>query len=220
MTNTAALAWPEIDTVMLDMDGTLLDLHFDNYFWFEHLPKRFSDIHGKPLEAARRDLQHQIASIEGTLEWYCLDYWSELLELDMPALKREIRHRIAVRPFVEQFLSTLKTLNKKVILVTNSHRAGLALKLDQTGIAHHFDEIVCSHDYQTPKEQSGFWHALIHHHPFDPLKTLFIDDTDRVLQAAQAFGIAHLVGVHQPDSTQPRRLESFFAINHFDEIMP
>ena len=26
------LAWDEIDTVLLDMDGTLLDLHFDNHF--------------------------------------------------------------------------------------------------------------------------------------------------------------------------------------------
>ena len=30
--------WEHIDTVLLDMDGTLLDLHFDNYFWTQHLP--------------------------------------------------------------------------------------------------------------------------------------------------------------------------------------
>ena len=29
------LAWRDIDTVLLDMDGTLLDLHYDNHFWLE-----------------------------------------------------------------------------------------------------------------------------------------------------------------------------------------
>ncbi|HBT55971.1 MAG TPA: haloacid dehalogenase, partial [Pseudomonas sp.] len=32
------LNWNAIDTVLLDMDGTLLDLHFDNHFWLEHMP--------------------------------------------------------------------------------------------------------------------------------------------------------------------------------------
>ncbi|MCP4043692.1 MAG: haloacid dehalogenase, partial [Gammaproteobacteria bacterium] len=32
--------WNSIHTVLLDMDGTLLDLHFDNQFWLEHVPLR------------------------------------------------------------------------------------------------------------------------------------------------------------------------------------
>lgn len=35
------LAWQEIDTVLLDMDGTLIDLHFDNYFWQRLVPERW-----------------------------------------------------------------------------------------------------------------------------------------------------------------------------------
>ncbi|MEC8348362.1 MAG: haloacid dehalogenase, partial [Pseudomonadota bacterium] len=28
-----ALDWQNIDTVLLDVDGTLLDLHYDNFVW-------------------------------------------------------------------------------------------------------------------------------------------------------------------------------------------
>ena len=34
----AIIDWTRIDTILLDMDGTLLDLGFDNFFWREHVP--------------------------------------------------------------------------------------------------------------------------------------------------------------------------------------
>ena len=43
---TAPLPWPEIHTVLLDMDGTLLDLRFDNHFWRELVPERYAERHG------------------------------------------------------------------------------------------------------------------------------------------------------------------------------
>ena len=46
------LPWSEIDTVMFDMDGTLLDLHFDNFFWLKVVPEHFSKHHGVSEEQA------------------------------------------------------------------------------------------------------------------------------------------------------------------------
>ena len=37
--------WKNIDTVLLDMDGTLLDLHFDNHFWQTFVPLRYAQQH-------------------------------------------------------------------------------------------------------------------------------------------------------------------------------
>ena len=88
--------WREIDTVLLDMDGTLLDLHFDSHFWLEHLPKRYVELH--QLDAASQEaLRARIIGEQGTLNWYSLAYWSRELGVDIVALKREVQHLIGLR---------------------------------------------------------------------------------------------------------------------------
>lgn len=212
--------WQSIDTVLLDMDGTLLDLHFDNYFWAEHLPKRYAEIHGESFDRVQERLAAQIAAEEGRLQWYCLDFWSETLSLDICALKAEVQHKIQVRPYVEEFLGRLRGLGKKVVLVTNAHRAGMLLKFESTQLDQWLDLVVSSHDYQQPKEAQAFWQQLALQLPFDPARTLFIDDTVRVLDSARQYGIAHLLAIHQPDSQIERYINQYPAIRHFDEIMP
>ncbi len=213
--------WQQIDTVMLDMDGTLLDLHFDNYFWLQHLPKRYADIHQQDEAQSRQQLTARFEKERGTLNWYCLDYWSEQLQLDIPALKLEIDHLIAIRPHVMDFLGQLQQSSKHVMLVTNAHRNSLKIKMDKTGISNLFDELVVSHDFRHPKEQREFWRQLKISHPFDPAKTLLIDDTFSVLQSAQQYGIKHLLTLLQPDSKLSKREHTEFpGILHFDEIMP
>jgi len=213
--------WNRIDTVLLDMDGTLLDLHFDNYFWLEHLPLRYGQAHGIGAEHAKIAIHEKIKELEGTLEWYCLDHWSELMQLDIPALKSEVADKIRVRPHTELFLKRLKEHNKKLVLITNSHPKGLALKLEVTEIDRWLDIIISSHDFKSPKEEADFWQQLYLVEPFDKTRTLFIDDTTRILRSAQAFGIEHLVCVTLPDLKRPKKdSEEFQGICHFDEIMP
>lgn len=213
--------WQAIDTVLLDMDGTLLDLHFDNYFWLTHLPKRYAQHHGVEHDTARAELTQLIARYQGTLQWYCLDHWSELVNMDIPALKHEVKHKIQVRPHAEAFLKFLKSQGKEVILATNAHRAGLDLKLSVSGIYRWLDTVVSSHDYQQPKEAQKFWQRLIKEQPFDPTRTLFVDDNLGVLQAAKRFGIGHLVCINKPDSHKPAVASGeFMDIVDFDQIMP
>ncbi|WP_049723198.1 GMP/IMP nucleotidase [Gilvimarinus polysaccharolyticus] len=212
--------WQAIDTVMLDMDGTLLDLHFDNYFWLHHLPARYSEIHGVDFEVARAKLAARIDEHVGSLQWYCLEFWSNALELDIRALKAEIKHKIQVRPHTEEFLARLRAAGKHVMLVTNAHPQSMSLKFETTQIDKHFDLIVSSHEFSHAKEAQEFWHSLAAHQPFNPARTLFVDDTLRVLDSARDFGIAHLLAIHQPDSQMVRRVEGYPAIEHFSEIMP
>jgi HAD superfamily hydrolase (TIGR01509 family) len=205
--------WNAIDTVLLDMDGTLLDLHFDNYFWLQHLPRL-------DPQTATENLYQHFRSHEGTLQWYCLDFWSEALKLDIRQLKEEVRHKIQLRPHVETFLNRLREHNKRLLLVTNAHPKSLSLKLEATAIDRWLDIVVSSHEFQQPKEAQAFWRELQARENFDPARTLFVDDTVRILESARQFGIAHLLCIHQPDSQTERRVLDYPAIHHFDEIMP
>jgi putative hydrolase of the HAD superfamily len=213
--------WDTIDTVLLDMDGTLLDLHFDNYFWQQLLPRLYAEKHQISEEESSAHLHGQFSSGQGTLEWYCLDHWSARLDMDIPALKREIQHMVSLRPYAIEFLTWLHDSHRDVVMVTNAHRKTLDIKMDQVDITHWFDRVVVSHDLASPKEEQAFWDRLQALHPFDPARTLLIDDTERVLDSARDYGVAHLLTLLQPDSRRQKRIDTRFpGIHHFDEIMP
>ena len=57
------------DTLMLDMDGTLLDLAYDNYMWMEHIPAEYARKHEVSEEHARDRLYAAFERIEGKLDW-------------------------------------------------------------------------------------------------------------------------------------------------------
>ncbi|MCR9106578.1 MAG: GMP/IMP nucleotidase [Gammaproteobacteria bacterium] len=213
--------WKGIETVLLDMDGTLLDLHFDNYFWLEYLPSAYAAHHNISPEESNHRLQRQFAAGVGTLEWYCLDHWSDKLQMDIPALKRTVQHRVSARPQALAFLENLRKMPCSIVLVTNAHRTTLDIKMEEVDITPWFDGIVVSHDFGLPKEDPAFWHRLQKAHPFNPALTLLIDDTERVLDSARDYGIAHLLTLLQPDSSQQLRSSTRYpGIHHFDEINP
>jgi 5'-nucleotidase len=212
--------WKEIDTVFLDMDGTLLDLRFDNHFWKEFVPLKFAEKQGLSVEHAKAHLIPRFKSKEGTLDWYCLDYWSDNLQLDIAGLKAELAELIAVLPHVSEFLEKIKQSSQRVLLVTNAHRDSLDLKMEKTGLQPFFDGLVSSHDFGLPKEHADFWHRLQHQHPFEKHNTLLIDDSLAVLKSARQYGIAHLVSISRPDSGLPKKeIVGFPAIEDFRELM-
>ena len=199
------LNWSNIETVLLDMDGTLLDLHFDNHFWLEHTPKALAKKHNIPLEQAKAELKQQNDAVAGQLEWYCLDYWQKELDLPIVELKREIQHLIQLRPDTIPFLDALKQAGKKVVLVTNAHPDSLSLKVERTQLDNHIDELISCHKYGASKESQSLWQQLHAELNFDLEKTLFVDDSERILKSAQTFGIKHLLAVANPDSKKPSK---------------
>lgn len=211
--------WTRIDTVILDMDGTVLDLHFDNRFWLDHLPATYADRRGLPREQGLSDLLARFAAHQGSLNWYCTDFWSEQVGFDVAALKIDLRHLIRERADAFSFLAAIRASGRKCWLATNAHRASLELKLAETSMGDCFDIMVSSHDYGHPKEDQAFWRMLRDAHPFDPARALFIDDNEEVLDSALRFGIAQVICVSTPDSMKPARTGLRHpAIDHFAEL--
>jgi HAD superfamily hydrolase (TIGR01509 family) len=215
------LPWRQIDMVLLDMDGTLLDLRFDNHFWLEYMPRRYGERHGLDLASATAELLARYRRVEGTLAWYCLDYWTQELGMDVVLLKREVEHLIAVQPHALEFLAAVRAAGRRVVLVTNAHPDSLSLKMEKTQLAGHFDAIVCAHELGLVKEQAEFWPRLRQREPFGPATTLLVDDNLAILRTARDYGIAHLVSVLRPDSAHPPRAPGEFpAIHDFSELLP
>lgn len=212
--------WKAVDTVLLDMDGTLLDLHYDNFFWHHYLPEQWGRRHGLDPDSARESLLPRFRNMAGTLSWYCLDYWTGELGMDILGLKNDVEHLIRTRPHAVEFLTRLRDLGKHVVLVTNAHEKLLDVKLRRTGIGAYFDAVVSAHRLGHPKEEKAFWESLHAGHPFERERTLLIDDNQQVLRAAADFGIRHLLTIAQPDSQRPARGPlDFTAIDSFDTLL-
>jgi putative hydrolase of the HAD superfamily len=215
-----SLPWRDIDTVLLDMDGTLLDLHYDNHFWMEHLPQRYADLHGISRAMAELEMAPLFEQNAGTLNWYCLDFWSAELKLPLRELKLETAHLISLRPDAETFLMAIKQAGKRVIMITNAHRDSLSLKMERVQLAPYFERMISSHDYGFAKENAQFWDALHADIAFEPGRSLFIDDTLPILRSARVYGIAHLLAVSQPDSRKgPKNTEEFAAVADYRTLI-
>ncbi len=205
------LPWAEIDTLLLDMDGTLLDLAFDNFFWNELVPAKFAEASGIPKQEAEAIVNARYAKVIGTLPWYCIDHWTAELGLDLENLKLAHRHLIRYLPGAQDFLAFARSRGKRLVLVTNAHRVTLAIKCGQTRVDGYMDAVVSSHDYGCEKESPGFWRRLASDHSFRRERTLLIEDSLTVLGTARAFGIGHQLAIARPDSTRAARSIADFA---------
>ena len=215
-----AFPWQEVDWVLLDMDGTLLDKHFDDYFWETLVPQEYAKRQGLSLQAARDLVFASYKREEGTLNWTDIDFWSRELDLDIPALKEGIRHLIEVHPDAEEFLRFLRQQGKRIALVTNAHYKTLSLKMNHTGLLGYFDEVVSSFDLGVPKEEARFWEALQQQLSFEPGRTLLVDDNAEALTAARSFGLKYLFFKAKSSSqlgSEPH--PDFPSIESFRELM-
>ena len=212
--------WNEIETVLLDMDGTLLDLHFDDYFWQVQLPQKWGEKNDLDIDSARARLLPIFQDTEASLSWYCLDYWSEKLDMDVFELAFGIDHLIQVRPHVVEFLLHLDKLGKQIVMVTNSHDKFIQLKMQKTQIDQHFHQVFNSHSFGLPKEDCGFWKVLAEHLEFESASTLLIDDNLSVLRSARSYGIEYLLGVARPSSQAPplRDTGDFQVLSCFSDL--
>ena len=220
MSLISKIPFHEIKFVLLDMDGTLLDKYFDDYFWEHLVPEKYAEKNNITFGRAKEELFKKYKHHEGTLNWTDIDFWSGELDLDIAALKEQVRHMIEVHPHVEDFLKMLRRRKKKVFLVTNAHYKVLDLKLKKTEIGKYFDAVVTSFEMGYPKERIEFWKKAEKRLGFDKEKALFIDDTEEVLRAAREFGIRYILHKAKANSkVKPKLSKDFLHIFDFNELM-
>jgi len=208
------------ETILLDMDGTLLDLAYDNYFWLDLVPRQLARIRRLPEETVRRDLLARYAARQGSLEWYCLDHWEQELGLDLRALKSASCHRIGFLPGARAFLAAIAADGMRPVLVTNAHGHTLEIKRDITGLGRYIRRFICAHEIGFAKEQEPFWPALQTRLGFDPRTTLLIDDSLSVLDAAVKFGVRSVLAVARPDSRMAaRKIHRHAAVERVGDLL-
>ncbi len=210
----------EVKYVLLDMDGTLLDKYFDDYFWEHLVPEQYAERHHISFGKAKEELFSKYKAHEGTLNWTDIDFWSRELQIDIPALKEQIKHLIEVHPHVEDFLKMLRRHRKKIYMVTNAHYKVLDLKLKKTEIGRYFDRCITSFEIGYPKELPEFWQQMERKIHFEKDRTLFIDDTVEILRTAKAYGIRHLLLKARPNTKRPERTSGeFHVLRDFGDLL-
>lgn len=212
--------WERIDDVLLDMDGTLLDRHFDNFLFEEELPRRYAALHRLSCEESRDRLMAMYRSVEGELAWTDLHYWTKRVGIDVVALHKELDHMIGFLPGAEEFLHHLRSLGKRVTIITNAHEAGVSVKTAKTGLDRLVGRIVDAFEVGSLKMRPEYWPSCQRLLGFDPARSLYMDDDEGCLIAAKRFGVAHLV--HSAKSSSqlpPAPLAEFLSITGFASLL-
>ncbi len=185
------------------MDGTLLDRHFDNFFFEEELPRRYAAMHGLAFEESRERLMAMYRSAERELDWTDLQYWTKRIGIDIVAMTKELDGMIGFLPDAPGFLARLRSLGKRATVVTNAHPTGVDIKVAKTGVDKQVARIVDAFEVGYLKMRAEYWPVCQRLVGFDPKRALYIDDDEECLSAAADFGIRYIVHRSKSSSQLP-----------------
>ncbi len=210
-----------LPTLILDMDGTLLDLNFDDQVWNHALPRALAALEGESEVTVRAKVAGTLAAAKGSLAWYCLDHWERVFGISVHALELELAELIALRPGTLQFLEFLRAEGYPTVIATNAHPGSLARKMLHTGIEGYFSHLISAHTLGMPKEDPAFWPRLREVVPFLPEHAVFVDDNVAVLDSARQGGIRHLFGVRSPSSSGgTKTFDDYQSVDSLAELIP
>ena len=208
------MIFKDIECLLIDMDGVILDNAYDNDFWQNQIPEVIADSKSIAFDDAKR-LAIQIFNYKkNTKDWYDVDYWSNMLNIDIEAQKRSEKSfsRISLYDGVIDTLSVLKN-KTKMILITNAHRKTLNIKLEKYNLTPYFDEMVCAHELNYVKEDIELWYMLRSKYRLDYEKTLLVEDTINNINVGLSAGISGAIYVGDEKFTVSDKIIKLSSIN-------
>ena len=211
------MIFKDIECLLIDMDGVILDNAYDNDFWQNQIPEVIADSKGIAFDDAKR-LAIQIFNYKkNTKDWYDVDYWSNMLNIDIEAQKRSEKSfsRISLYDGVIDTLNVLKN-KTKMILITNAHRKTLNIKLEKYNLTPYFDEMVCAHELHYVKEDIQLWYMLRSKYRLDYEKTLLVEDTINNINVGLSAGISGAIYVGDEKFTVS---DQIIKLSSIDQIL-
>ena len=181
--------------ILLDLDGVILNLEYDIKFWESWLPDHVANQSNRSLEEIKAEIQAEIDIQRGTLNFYDLNYWDNLLNVDCMKIIKEQEEKCSYLEGSYEALQKLSTLNNRMHIVTNGDPRVQEYKAETKNFLEFFDSIFYSMRAGYPKEEKEFWALARHNLNLDFEDAIFIDDDFKVITAAAKAGIKQVIWI-------------------------
>ena len=181
--------------ILSDLDGVILNLDYDIKFWESWLPEHVANQSNQNLEEIKIKIQAEIDTQRGTLNFYDLNYWDDLLNVDCMEIIREQEEKCSFLEGSYKALQRLSTLKNPKYILTNGDPRIQEYKAETQNFLEFFNSIFYSMHVGYPKESKEFWALARHNLNLDFEDTIFIDDDLKVVTAAAKAGIKQVAWI-------------------------
>lgn len=190
-----------MEAVVFDMDGII----FDSELLVLETWKEVAEKHGFPdIEKVCKEClgTNDAATRQIFLEHYGREFPYDEYAKEMSALfhKRAAGGKLPKKPGVEELLAALKERGIKVALASSTRRETVLRELEEGGLLHYFDKVVCGDMVSRSKPEPDIFLKACELLDVSPEKAYVIEDSYNGIRAAHSAGMKPIM---VPDLAAP-----------------